>query len=1333
MNYLLVELLLYHLAQMSDASCPEKCNFEENLCDKECTQHSCVENSIKCYQIRGCSEKCLEKLHNFQCDPECDIPECFWDGYSCKTNCPKSCDLLSDWGNSHCDLSCNNENCGWDGGDCKKRQLSICSDCSGVTIENPFEIKVGNTESFQSLSQALFEGLCCEYNTILIKQDTNLDSAYGSKIIIDSKSVKKLTIKGDNFIPIIKVSESLTISIEGSNLYFDQITFNFQTSFVENNFFFAIDNKGTLNLTNTSFQKILSNIFKLSEGSLNLESCSFSGKFIGMYLIHTYDCGNFCSLYGNNLLFENDNSITNKNFENSLQILLYAKNTEISLNSILFKNIINPYSFAILNECKIYISNIVVENVIISEMFYIMNSDNLIIKNVRIYYSNFGIGFFKSKFCLNGEISEVISKHVETSKGIFIFQGTEIRAINIQIYEVTGTTILCEKESILIIKNSTIINQNSTESSGINIVDSDVEVTDIVISGMKSKISGCMSIIRNYNENYNTIENSKFLNCETKSGAGLYIEDADTNIFGCEFSNNIANNRGGGLKLKGVLNWPTIIVENSTFYNNTASGGGGLHWTKIYLVESENDYINNSALFGIDKATSIESLEYANKINNVIPGKVIPQCLIFILKDYYNQTISDDNSSVITLSNGDKDATSSIYGNDLKRAINGQFKFCNFIVYGAPGSKAEIKAELFTSRSGLLALLSVTVELLLSECKLGEVVTNNKNECIACEEGFYSFFNNETSCHKCPADATCSGNELIPVKGFWHSSPSSTSIFPCINADACSSNGTCFESYTGNLCAVCEKGYVYSSSNTCKKCPSKTENIVLITFLSVLFTIIICYIIYRTYEDANEMKVYHSVLIKILMNYFQVMMITSALKMRWPKPFYQLINIQEQIGSSTGKLLSIDCLIQDTTDISPFYVNILLNFLAPFILGSLIALVWGIVALFKGIKRIIIPFTTSIVVVLFLIHPGISNMSLSIFYCFEINEGEFWNLNALDIQCYTNDYARDYYAIFILGLILWTIGMPAIAYAILRKNKKELETTEIKAKYGFLYHGYHSNRYYWEFVIMFRKILIISVALFLKYCTVPLQLIFILFILIGALVLNLYYKPFELNELNRTENFSIGLSIICFTSGLMIEFQDSYVWHAILFTILIIFNFLFFCYFAKRVYQAIGHYLWNACPHIARALCPKIPRPRIKIREIIQKESRKKNNGNTEYELQPSFADSNREVVIQLCNMRSYVDLYNEILAARFSSENIDEIERRENIIASQETNLINEAFDITPQLEPRPFYKRLFSRKKNKQAIKDKIDFIRKNTHLEVLRQSVSELDNEECENLQK
>ena len=151
--------------------------------------------------------------------------------------------------------------------------------------------------------------------------------------------------------------------------------------------------------------------------------------------------------------------------------------------------------------------------------------------------------------------------------------------------------------------------------------------------------------------------------------------------------------------------------------------------------------------------------------------------------------------------------------------------------------------------------------------------------------------------------------------------------------------------------------------------------------------------------------------------------------------------------------------------------------------------------------------------------------------------------------------------------------MPLSAYITLRKNRAFLEKSEVMAKYGFLYHGFHLDRYYWEFVIMSRKILIISVALLLRSSSVSLQLIFVILILVASLALNMIYKPFELEELNRTENLSIGLSLSCLCSGLMVEAGANYTWNIVFFVVLVVSNFLFFVYFAKRVYQAVGHYL----------------------------------------------------------------------------------------------------------------------------------------------------------------
>lgn len=38
---------------------------------------------------------------------------------------------------------------------------------------------------------------------------------------------------------------------------------------------------------------------------------------------------------------------------------------------------------------------------------------------------------------------------------------------------------------------------------------------------------------------------------------------------------------------------------------------------------------------------------------------------------------------------------------------------------------------------------------------------------------------------------------------------------------------------------------------------------------------------------------------------------------------------------------------------------------------------------------------------------------------------------------------------------------------------------EVKEKYGFLYNGYRKRYYFWEVIIMYRKIMVIVIAVFI--------------------------------------------------------------------------------------------------------------------------------------------------------------------------------------------------------------------------------------------------------------
>ena len=74
-----------------------------------------------------------------------------------------------------------------------------------------------------------------------------------------------------------------------------------------------------------------------------------------------------------------------------------------------------------------------------------------------------------------------------------------------------------------------------------------------------------------------------------------------------------------------------------------------------------------------------------------------------------------------------------------------------------------------------------------------------------------------------------------------------------------------------------------------------------------------------------------------------------------------------------------------------------------------------------------------------------------------------------------------------LGLLLWVVGLPVATLLLLREVKSSLRTADTRAQFGFLYKGYKPQAYFWESVVMFRKVLVALISVFLKSYGVVVQ------------------------------------------------------------------------------------------------------------------------------------------------------------------------------------------------------------------------------------------------------
>ena len=63
--------------------------------------------------------------------------------------------------------------------------------------------------------------------------------------------------------------------------------------------------------------------------------------------------------------------------------------------------------------------------------------------------------------------------------------------------------------------------------------------------------------------------------------------------------------------------------------------------------------------------------------------------------------------------------------------------------------------------------------------------------------------------------------------------------------------------------------------------------------------------------------------------------------------------------------------------------------------------------------------------------------------------------------------------------IFWGLLVPLLAFKYLKKNLGLLKEENFKRSYGFLYDGYKKKKFYWEFVILYRKMSMVFIAVFL--------------------------------------------------------------------------------------------------------------------------------------------------------------------------------------------------------------------------------------------------------------
>eukprot|EP00002_Diphylleia_rotans_P033164 TRINITY_DN7023_c0_g1_i1.p1 TRINITY_DN7023_c0_g1~~TRINITY_DN7023_c0_g1_i1.p1 ORF type:complete len:1603 (+),score=320.54 TRINITY_DN7023_c0_g1_i1:254-5062(+) len=423
------------------------------------------------------------------------------------------------------------------------------------------------------------------------------------------------------------------------------------------------------------------------------------------------------------------------------------------------------------------------------------------------------------------------------------------------------------------------------------------------------------------------------------------------------------------------------------------------------------------------------------------------------------------------------------------------------------------------------------------------------------EPGYYDFefckclpdyYGYAGKCLKCPQDCDCSAGSKISLCFPSPSLQEIKTIIPCPYPASCVSDSqddpsasNCREGYEGRVCSKCQDGYG-KLGRLCSEC-DKDGSIAIIVIVGWGFLCFVFYTFKATPKSSGRVKIFlfHIQTLSILWSAMESTEISS------------LVDIFSSIGSVSFPSLS--CVFDDTSA----EIIVLFSIVrAPIILafGALGFLVSSGVSRDKVTYVVLLIFHT--------LYYGVTRDVFSAISCTLHDEGdEKTYLNIFPwIPCESgNDEFVTLLKMAIPFLIGFVAVLPISFYMILRRSSKQLDHPQVYQRYGFLFINYHHDYYYWDLVIITRRLMIALITTIIPY-TEKAALYITLFVVFQLSIwLQHRYNPYVTQVENLFEISSLYVLYFSFFAGLLTTLLGGLNWIKILVIVTnAVFIFVFF-------------------------------------------------------------------------------------------------------------------------------------------------------------------------------
>lgn len=599
------------------------------------------------------------------------------------------------------------------------------------------------------------------------------------------------------------------------------------------------------------------------------------------------------------------------------------------------------------------------------------------------------------------------------------------------------------------------------------------------------------------------------------------------------------------------------LVNNTGFsLDNIMSGDTLNFYFELYLVDNLNQSILEANTRG--EATLIDGAEFLSK-NNISQGNFSEKCsndslsrfnfscnswllqkiLAFspLQDESYHKSNKTSLSLDLTLQKNSSDAR--IFNKADRIVLTNtptRFAFLLFDSNMVSSTYFSLLSSVLPNeiRESSSNSYQLIIPVYFRACLPGEIYDNETNTCIVCAKTRYSFNPFSNSCKLCPANAECLGGMQVSLReGYWRSDIFSDKIYKCeVPLKSCLGGyeSKCKNLYGGRICDDCVGETLENQKNIygfCDECFSAVGTFfifLLIAFLEA--TILIVYInkiLIFSKKKGQEIFI-KACLIKIALNFLQTCYLLPIDNVNMPEYMLYYYKFVVFAFDLLQKWITTGCFHFAFPLVgSKFHSSLVIYCLTLVIFIVTFVVFWRLKykKIYKeNFKVFMEKARKGIIFIFFYFQPSILTLAFRNFHCVSFDEKKYVKFD-IKQECWTEEYVAWTVCLNSLVIFLFLIVFPLISYRKYYKySKKKLSAEEFKKiiEGHFFFLGYKKKFAYWEIFIFFRKILLITYVSLVDADGNSIALA-ILMLNISQL-LQLYFKPFKYEILNKFENYA---------------------------------------------------------------------------------------------------------------------------------------------------------------------------------------------------------------------